>query len=98
MAAFEMGDFDQTVIMGEGPENVQTSVKWSRVDPPELNPQTDSLVFQQIDVENYLGSPMAGMPGSQVGKSTLVYFYFNNSFKFVYKNFKFAKLQMFLSS
>ena len=70
LAAFESNgmDIDFAEAMGEGPENVQTSVKWSRVDPPELNPEDDTLQFQQIDIENYLGSPLPGMPGAQIGK------------------------------
>lgn len=67
LAAFESEDFDQTLLLGEGPENQQTSVKWSRVDPPHLDPAEDTLTFQQIDIENYVGTPLPGMPGSQIG-------------------------------
>lgn len=57
------------IATGLGPENQQTSVKWSRPDPPvELNdPETAALIFQQLDIDHYIGQPMAGMPGSQLG-------------------------------
>jgi hypothetical protein len=54
------------VVMGEGPENHHTSIKWARPDLPPLNPKTDAVVFQQIDVDHYNGKPMAGMPGCLV--------------------------------
>lgn len=57
------------VALGVGPENQQTSVKWSRPDPPAAldDPQTAALVFQQLDIDHYIGQPVAGMPGSQIG-------------------------------
>ncbi|XP_037933784.1 DNA polymerase delta catalytic subunit [Teleopsis dalmanni] len=75
LAAFDSEDFDQTQLFGEGPENQQTSIKWSRVDPPELDPETDSLTFQQIDIENYTGAPLPGMPGSQIGPVPIIRMY-----------------------
>lgn len=59
--------FDRDIQMGEGPENQQTCIKWARPDPPALSPQHDSLIFQQIDIEHYIGQPLYGMPGSQQG-------------------------------
>nr|BAJ78755.1 DNA polymerase delta catalytic subunit [Blattella nipponica] len=53
--------------ISKGPETLQTSVKWSRPAPPPLNPAKDALIFQQLDVDHYTGSPIAGMPGSQQG-------------------------------
>lgn len=61
------GLFDREIQMGEGPENQQTCVKWARPDPPRLNSTVDSLIFQQIDIENYIGQPNYGMPGAQMG-------------------------------
>lgn len=58
-------DIDQDLIVGEGPENQKTSVKWSRPDPPELKPERDAIIFQQIDIERYVGNPVPGMPGPQ---------------------------------
>lgn len=62
----EMMDVDNEVVMGQGPENQETCVKWARPPPLELNPQKDALTFQQIDIDNYIGSPINGMPGPQV--------------------------------
>ncbi|CAG4908999.1 unnamed protein product [Colias eurytheme] len=59
-------DFDTPYILGEGPENQNTNIKWSRSTPPDMNPNTQSLVFQQFDVDHYNGQPIAGMPGSQL--------------------------------
>ncbi|EDW18790.1 DNA polymerase delta catalytic subunit isoform X2 [Drosophila mojavensis] len=73
LAAFEaMDDLDQTQLLGEGPENQQTSERWSRAPPPQLNPAEDRLIFQQLDVENYVGQPLPGMPGAQLGPVPVV--------------------------
>ncbi|XP_011187824.1 DNA polymerase delta catalytic subunit [Zeugodacus cucurbitae] len=66
------GADDKDALLGEGPENQQTSVKWSRVDPPNLDPSSDELTFQQIDIENYLGDPLPGMPGPQIGPVPII--------------------------
>lgn len=39
----------------QGPEQENTSVKWSRAPPPPLNPQVDTLTFQQIEIDHYIG-------------------------------------------
>lgn len=70
-----MMDFNEdeaVVVLGDGPENQQTSQKWARPDLPPLNPQTDAVVFQQMDVDNYIGQPMAGMPGAQVSSAIIL--------------------------
>ncbi|XP_031548890.1 DNA polymerase delta catalytic subunit-like [Actinia tenebrosa] len=46
--------------------------KWKRPPVPSIDPKQDSIVFQQLDVENYVGSPMAGMPGSKVGPVPII--------------------------
>lgn len=63
---------DVDVALGEGPEDQKTSQKWSRPDLPPINPKTDAVVFQQIDVDHYTGQPMSGMPGAQVSRWFLV--------------------------
>lgn len=40
----------------QGPEQEKTSAKWSRASPPPLNPQTDTLTFQQIEIDHYIGN------------------------------------------
>lgn len=66
LAMMDSEDMEVDVAVGEGPENQSTSQKWSRPDLPPINPKTDAVVFQQIDVDHYTGQPMAGMPGAQV--------------------------------
>jgi len=68
LATFENNDNDVDILIGEGPENQQTCEKWSRPDPPDFNSFTDSLIFQQIDIDHYVGEPLPGMPGPQVIK------------------------------
>ncbi|CAL7945239.1 unnamed protein product [Xylocopa violacea] len=48
-----------------GPEQENVFAKWSRPPPPQLNPQKDALIFQQIDIDHYTGAPLPGMPGSR---------------------------------
>lgn len=69
LAAMDIDEsqIDREVLIGDGPENQQTCVRWSRPDPPALNAQQDALIFQQIDIEHYIGQPLHGMPGSQIG-------------------------------
>ncbi|XP_012279628.1 DNA polymerase delta catalytic subunit [Orussus abietinus] len=69
----EIGNMSQ--IIGEGPEQENTSVKWNRPNPPDLNPAEDSLIFQQIDVDHYTGTAMPGMPGSKLGPVPIMRMY-----------------------
>lgn len=59
-------DIENEIAMGMGPENEETCEKWARPNPPNIHPNVDSLVFQQIDIDNYIGPAMPGMPGPQV--------------------------------
>jgi DNA polymerase delta subunit 1 len=43
-----------------------TVQKWARPNMQDLDPKKDAVVFQQIDIDHYTGSPMQGMPGAQV--------------------------------
>lgn len=42
----------------QGPEQENTSAKWNRAPPPPppLNPRVDTLAFQQIQIDHYIGS------------------------------------------
>jgi hypothetical protein len=40
---------------GQGPENKSTNAKWSRPALKPIDPSTDTLVFQQIDLDFYEG-------------------------------------------
>ncbi|KAJ9587970.1 hypothetical protein L9F63_018599 [Diploptera punctata] len=66
---------DSQENIGQGPETMQTSVRWSRPAPPPLDPSAHSLVFQQLEVDHYTGSPVQGMPGSQKGPVPIMRMY-----------------------
>uniref|UniRef100_A0A3B4AS68 DNA polymerase n=1 Tax=Periophthalmus magnuspinnatus TaxID=409849 RepID=A0A3B4AS68_9GOBI len=46
--------------------------RWRRPHDPPLNPAKDTLVFQQIDLDYYLGTAVAGMPGQTQGKVPII--------------------------
>ncbi|KAI1896276.1 hypothetical protein AGOR_G00093130 [Albula goreensis] len=46
--------------------------RWCRPVAPPLNPETDQLTFQQIDLDYYLGSAVAGMPGQCKGSVPII--------------------------
>ncbi|XP_014256451.1 DNA polymerase delta catalytic subunit isoform X2 [Cimex lectularius] len=50
----------------EGPNSESANQKWKRPDPPVLNPNIDTISFQQLEIDHYNGKPVHGMPGSQV--------------------------------
>ncbi|XP_058835484.1 DNA polymerase delta catalytic subunit [Topomyia yanbarensis] len=58
---------DQAQLVGQGPEVENTCIKWSRPQPKDYRPNEDPLVFQQIDIDHYIGEPLPGMPGPQIG-------------------------------
>ena len=41
--------------------------KWKRPPPPDIDSRTDSVIFQQIEIDHYMGNPIPGMPGAQSG-------------------------------
>lgn len=59
-------DGGAAVPIGQGPEAENTCARWSRPQPREYRPDEDRLVFQQIDIDHYVGKPLPGMPGAQV--------------------------------
>jgi DNA polymerase delta subunit 1 len=70
----ELGEQSEAVV-GQGPDNQVTCVKWARPDAPHLNPATDSITFQQIEIDHYIGPPMAGMPGAQIAPVPIMRMY-----------------------
>lgn len=70
LANMDTEEMDVEAAVGDGPENQQTSQKWARPELKPLNPKTDRVIFQQLDVDHYNGVPMAGMPGAQVKFTT----------------------------
>ncbi|XP_034948742.1 DNA polymerase delta catalytic subunit [Chelonus insularis] len=67
----DFGDVTQ-IIDEEGPEQQNTSAKWCRPPPPDFDPEKDKLVFQQIDVDHYIGKQLPGMPGSTDGSVPII--------------------------
>ncbi|CAF4948344.1 unnamed protein product, partial [Rotaria sp. Silwood1] len=47
---------ENVIELGHGPAYEATNIKWSRPDIPSINPLTDNLVFQQIDLDTYTDS------------------------------------------
>lgn len=66
LAMMDTEEIDYEVELGDGPEAMDTSQRWSRPDLPLIDPKKDSVIFQQIDIDHYNGLPMHGMPGAQV--------------------------------
>ncbi|GLD75224.1 DNA polymerase delta catalytic subunit [Lates japonicus] len=46
--------------------------RWRRPHAPSLDSSSDTLVFQQIDLDYYLGAAVAGMPGQSQGKVPII--------------------------
>uniref|UniRef100_A0A8C7JK43 DNA polymerase n=1 Tax=Oncorhynchus kisutch TaxID=8019 RepID=A0A8C7JK43_ONCKI len=46
--------------------------RWRRPQAAPLNPDSDTLVFQQIDLDYYLGAVVAGMPGQSQGNVPII--------------------------
>lgn len=46
--------------------------RWRRPPAPTLDPSSETLVFQQIDLDYYLGASVAGMPGQSQGKVPII--------------------------
>ncbi|XP_035674123.1 DNA polymerase delta catalytic subunit-like [Branchiostoma floridae] len=67
-----MEEMEEETVAADGPVSATTRKKWVRPPPPNLNPRTDSISFQQIDLDHYIGFPMDGMPGSSVGPVPIV--------------------------
>ncbi|KAF6018928.1 POLD1 [Bugula neritina] len=70
-------DFSQESECGAGPDvDPNSTTSWSR---PPLKTQPDSskdaIVFQQIDIDHYIGSHKNGMPGAQKGPVPILRMY-----------------------
>ena len=44
---------------------VDRITRWKRPAAPRIDPANENFVFQQIDIDNYIGKPIPGMPGAQ---------------------------------
>ena len=76
LAGLEDEDFmdcDFPASEAEGPEQQLTHQKWSRPNPPSLDPSRDKLVFQQVELDHYIGQARVDMPGAREGNNANVW-------------------------
>ena len=52
-----------------------TRKDWLRPPPPPIDPAKDTISFQQIDINHYIGSPISGMPGVKCGPVPILRMY-----------------------
>lgn len=64
-------DFTET-IAEDAPETIRTHSKWSRPKLPNLDPEKESIIFQQIDIDFYIGKARADMPGPPKGEMPIM--------------------------
>ncbi|XP_041367703.1 DNA polymerase delta catalytic subunit-like [Gigantopelta aegis] len=60
---------------GAGPDDTATSSKWARPPVPPIDPNTDKLVFNQLDLDFYTGKHLPGMPGATMGPGPIIRMY-----------------------
>jgi len=64
LALLDELEADVMRTVGDGPEAVATSTRWSRPLVPSFHPVTDALVFQQFDIDFHTGVFKANFHGS----------------------------------
>lgn len=78
---FEEADMDAEEMEGQAGHDVipvgdlfsaDLNPRWRRPPAPLLDPSSDTLVFQQIDLDYYLGETVVGMPGQSQGKVPII--------------------------
>jgi len=68
----DMMDTDSPMTEGDGPVIESTYVKWTRPALPSLNPAKDSISFQQVELDHYIGQARKDMPGASQGPAPVV--------------------------
>ena len=71
---------DEDQIMGDVPTEVEEAIesqeerfaRWRRPTPPPLDVSKDDLIFQQIDIDHYIGKPFPNMKGARSGPVPIV--------------------------
>ncbi|KAI8780966.1 DNA polymerase delta catalytic subunit [Biomphalaria glabrata] len=71
----DRNDSEPMEVTGDGPEYQATSAKWARPPLPVIDSSEDKIVFQQIDLDYYVGSHVQGMPGATVGPTPIIRMY-----------------------
>ncbi|KAL3987287.1 transcription factor 7-like 1 [Sarotherodon galilaeus] len=81
LCMFEEAELDAEEMEGQAGHDVipvgdlfsaDLNPRWRRPTAPSLDPSSDILVFQQIDLDYYLGETVAGMPGQSQGKVPII--------------------------
>uniref|UniRef100_A0A4W5LT21 DNA polymerase n=1 Tax=Hucho hucho TaxID=62062 RepID=A0A4W5LT21_9TELE len=81
LALFEEADMETEEREGQAGHDVipvgelfsaDLNPRWRRPQAAPLNPDSDTLVFQQIDLDYYLGAAVAGMPGQSQGNVPII--------------------------
>ena len=65
-------DTDFSVPEGEVVAMESTFVKWTRPAPASLDPAKDSISFQQVELDHYIGRARKDMPGAREGPAPVV--------------------------
>lgn len=67
LAMLESVDYDEQNVSRprNAQGNSQPRPEWSRLPAPHLDPSTDPITFQQIDIDHYVGDSVPGMAGNQ---------------------------------
>lgn len=69
-------DFEDELAFLESMEQdfsgASSSSRWSRPDPPSIDSTSDTVVFQQIDIDHYIGAAVEGMPGARSGAAPII--------------------------
>ena len=60
----DMMESDFNIPEGDGPALESTYIKWTRPSPPVLDPKTDKICFQQVELDHYIGRARNDMPGA----------------------------------
>uniref|UniRef100_A0A3P8W4X2 DNA polymerase n=1 Tax=Cynoglossus semilaevis TaxID=244447 RepID=A0A3P8W4X2_CYNSE len=74
LSMFDDAEMEAEDMEGQAGElfSADLNPRWQRPNAPPLNSSSDTLVFQQIDLDYYLDSPVAGMPGQSQGKVPII--------------------------
>uniref|UniRef100_A0A1A7XRS9 DNA polymerase delta catalytic subunit n=1 Tax=Iconisemion striatum TaxID=60296 RepID=A0A1A7XRS9_9TELE len=81
LSMFDDAEMDMEEMEGQAGHDVipvgdlfsaDLNYRWKRPHAPTLNSSSDTLVFQQIDLDYYLGPSVAGMPGQSQAKVPII--------------------------
>lgn len=72
----ESFDFEEDLAFLESMEEdfsgASSGLRWNRPNPPLIESKSDTVVFQQIDIDHYVGTTVEGMPGARSGPAPVI--------------------------